>query len=152
MIAADFDANCINSFYNELKKSGEKNILPLIIDLTKPSPGIGLNNTERISFIDRLDVDLVLALALIHHLAIGKNIPFDRIAEFFSKVCRHLVIEFVPKTDEKIVQMLLGKKDIYSSYDYESFDLAFQKYFTILEKSPIGQSGRILYSMRKHES
>ena len=74
-IAADLDPLCINNLYREIRKTGEKNIQPLIIDLSDPSPAIGVNSEERNSFISRLHVDLVLALALIHHLAIGKNIP-----------------------------------------------------------------------------
>ena len=115
-IAADFDPYCINKLYNEIKTGGEKNILPVIIDLSNPTPAIGVNNEERNSFLNRLDTDLVLALALIHHLAIGKNIPFEKIAAMFSSITQYLIIEFVPKEDEKTQLMLTNKKDIYSGY------------------------------------
>jgi|CXWL01.1.fsa_nt_gi ribosomal protein L11 methylase PrmA len=151
VIATDFDAFCINSLYNEIKKSGEKNILPLILDLSKPSPAIGVNNEERNSFIHRSNVDLALALALVHHLAIGKNIPFRKIADFFGQVCNHLVIEFVPKTDEKIQLMLCSKEDIYSQYNEENFLAQFQKHFSIKEKIIIAGSERTLYLMKKNE-
>ena len=107
--------------YNQIKVSGEKNIQPLIIDLSNPSPAIGVNNEERNSFIKRTNVDLALALALIHHLAIGKNIPFEMIADLFQRIGRYLIIEFVPKEDEKIQLMLTGKKDIYTSYTRRKF-------------------------------
>lgn len=151
VIATDFDAFCINILYKTIKKSGEKNILPLIIDLSKPSPAIGVNNKERDSFIQRTSVDMALALALIHHLAIGKNIPFEKIADFFSRICTYLIIEFVPKSDDKIRLMLDGKKDIYTQYTEEEFIAAFNKYFTTEDKKVIPGSERTICLMKKNE-
>ena len=150
-IAADFDPYCINKLYNHVKKSGEKNIQPLIVDLSNPSPGTGVNNEERSPFISRLHVDLVLALALIHHLFIGKNIPFEMIAVFFQKISPTLIIEFVPKEDEKVQFMLKNKKDIFTFYTTENFEKAFGKYFRLVNKELITGSGRTLYLLAKHE-
>ena len=151
VVAADFDASCINNLYTEIKKSGIKDITPVIIDLSNPSPNIGVNNMERDSYINRTKVDLVLALAIIHHLSIGKNIPFEKAVEFFQRICCHLIIEFVPKTDEKVQLMLTDKKDIYAKYDEENFVSAFNKYFTIDAKEMIADSGRKLFLMTKKE-
>lgn len=150
-IATDFDAYCINSLYKTIKKSGEKNVLPLIIDLSKPSPAIGVNNEERDSFIQRTSVDMAFALALIHHLAIGRNIPFEKMADFLSRICHHLIIEFVPKSDEKIRLMLTGKNDIYTQYSEGNFITAFNKYFTTEDKKAIPGSERTIYLMKKNE-
>ncbi|TMI74445.1 MAG: SAM-dependent methyltransferase [Bacteroidetes bacterium] len=151
VVAADFDPYCINRLYNKIKETKERNIQPLVIDLANPSPGTGVNNEERTSFINRLNTDLVLALALIHHLAIGKNIPFDRIAELFGQTCKNLVIEFVPKDDEKIQLMLSQKKDIYTGYTEENFRKALERYFIIIDKASIPGSGRILFLLTKNE-
>jgi ribosomal protein L11 methylase PrmA len=148
-LSADFDPYCINTLYLEIKKSGEKKIQPLIIDLADPSPTMGVNNKERASFSDRTRVDLSLALALIHHLAIGKNIPFELIASFLSPLSKHLIIEFVPKADEKVQLMLSGKKDIYVNYDESHFEQAFKRYYNIVNKENIAGSGRILYLMTR---
>ena len=150
-IAADFDPYCINKLYNQLKAGKEKNIQPLIVDLSNPSPAIGVNNKERTSFISRLNVDLALALALVHHLVIGKNIPFEMIADLFQKICSTLIIEFVPKEDEKLQLMLGGKKDIYPGYTSENFEKAFANYFRLVNKETITGSGRTLYLMTRHE-
>ena len=150
-ITTDFDAYCINHLYNEIKKNRLQNIQPLILDLSAPSPAIGVNNEERNSFIDRCKIDLVMALALIHHLAIGKNIPFEMVADLFSRIGKNLIIEFVPKEDEKIKIMLNQKKDIYTSYTQENFENAFKGYFDIKAKQAINSSGRTLYLMSKHE-
>ena len=148
-IAADFDPGCINSLYIQLKKSGEKNIQPLILDLANPSPATGFNNEERKSFLQRMDSELVLALALIHHLAIGKNVPLDMIANFFSRISQHLIIEFIPKEDEKIQLMLKSRKDIFDQYNEKNFEQYFTRLFTIESKEPIEGSGRILYFMKR---
>lgn len=150
-LAADFDPYCINSLYNEIKKKTEHNLQPLVIDLANPSPAIGVNNEERASFSGRLRVDLVLALALIHHLAIGKNIPFGMIASFLKPLGRYLIIEFVPKMDDKVQLMLTAKKDIYTDYTQANFEAAFKDYYSITSKENIAGSNRVLYLMTRNE-
>lgn len=150
-IAADADPYCINRLYAEIKAGSEKKIQPLIIDLSNPSPAVGMNNEERVSFISRLRSDLVIALALIHHLAVGKNIPLEMTAEFFSRVSPWLIIEFVPKEDEKVQQMLSQKKNIYGNYTPDNFEKAFTKYFSIQKKALIEGSVRTVYLMKRNE-
>lgn len=147
-IAADLDPFCINGLYNKIKISKEGNIQPIVADFSYPSPAVGFNNNERSSLISRLHVDLSLALALIHHLAIGKNIPLHMIADFLKNISKTLIIEFVPKTDEKVRMMLSGKKDIYVSYTQKNFEEVFRQCFRIDRIQPIAESGRILYLMR----
>ena len=149
-IAADSDHSSINRLYQKIKKEKEKNILPLLIDLANPSSAIGLNNKERMSFTERTSCDVGMALALLHHLAIGKNIPLEKIAELFASLVGHLVVEFIPKSDEKIRFMLQQKKDIYHAYNEENFVHSFEKYFSVQKKHAIGDSGRILYMMKRH--
>ena len=148
-VAADFDHTSINKLYQKTKKENERNILPLVIDLANPSPAVGLNNKERISFIKRTNVDLSLALAFIHHLFIGKNIPFDKICESIKNITNYLIIEFIPKRDEKVQFMLKQKKDIYQGYTEENFVKVFEKYFFIQRKQEIAESGRVLYQMKR---
>ena len=100
--------------------------------------------------MNRTKADLVMALALLHHLAIGKNIPFSMIADMFHHLGQTLIIEFIPKDDEKVKLMLTGKKDIYKEYNEEIFLTAFEKYFSIAEKVTIPGSQRILFLMRKN--
>jgi 2-polyprenyl-3-methyl-5-hydroxy-6-metoxy-1,4-benzoquinol methylase len=149
-VATDFDPLCINNLYAEIKKNNQQYLQPLVIDLSNPSPAIGVNNTERLSFISRTKVDLAMALAVIHHLAIGKNIPLEKIASLFNQVGGYLIIEFVPKDDEKIQFMLKSKEDIYTHYTEENFESAFIKHFTIQNKQKVGSSGRTLYLMKRN--
>lgn len=153
-ISSDADPFCIDEMYRQVRKNNEQNIHPLVIDLANPSPAIGLNNRERSSFIERISgTELVMALALIHHLAIGKNIPFSLLAEFFSGITgKWLLVEFVPKSDEKVKLLLSGRKDIFGSYQEANFEEAFLAYFRVLEKENVAGSGRTLYLMIKNEN
>ena len=151
-IATDADPYCINNLYDGIKKSKEKNLQPLIMDLANPSPAAGVNNEERSSFSERANFDLVLALALLHHLAIGKNIPFERIAGFIQHTAKNLIIEFIPKEDEKVQLMLSRKKDIYSNYHEIAFVKAFEKYYAVVDRQMIPGSGRTLFLMKRNEN
>ena len=149
VLAVDSDSRCINNLYQSIKGEKLTNILPLIIDFSNPSPAIGFNNTERSSFDQRAKSDLVLALALIHHLVIGKNIPLTELAAHFASMAPQLIIEFVPKEDEKVKQLLSGRADIFSTYDAASFEAFFSRYYKILAKELIPGTTRILYSLAR---
>lgn len=144
-IATDSDSVCIESMYQK----NDKNILPLIIDFALPTPAIGWNNTERNSFWQRCNVELILALALVHHLAIGKNISFKMIAEKLATSCKYLIIEFIPKTDKNVQLMLQNKKDIFDDYSQEKFENSFLKYFVIESQELVSDSGRTIYLFQK---
>lgn len=148
-ISFDIDFNAVEQNYSIVKSNNETNILPLLLDLTNPSPAIGFANKERDNFATRYKCDTILALALIHHLAISNNLPFENIASFFAELTNYLIIEFVPKSDSK-VQILLGsRKDIFANYTEEQFELVFSKHFEIIEKHSISDSLRKVYLMRR---
>ncbi|MGV3529534.1 MAG: hypothetical protein ACO1OO_11610 [Flavisolibacter sp.] len=147
-ISADLDHFSINNLYRRIKKEGINNLHPILLELSHPSPAVGLNNTERSAFFDRVNGDVVLALALIHHLCIGKNIPFEDAVQLFKKTGDWLIIEFVPKTDEKVQQMLAQKRDVYDRYTQEAFESVFQQSYSIEDRQAVGHSGRTLYLMK----
>ena len=149
VIAIDSDADCIDSLYNHCKQTGNTNILPLMIDICQPTPSTGWRNEERSSFLNRCKVDMVLALAIIHHLVIGKNVSLQKVAETFSTLTQYLVIEFVPKEDEKVKQMLLHRKDIFPYYTVKAFEDIFGSFFEILQKVRVGETERVLFLMKK---
>lgn len=148
IISADFDELAIEKNYNRFKESDKKNIVPLIIDVFNPTPAIGWDNTERMSFSERCKADTVLALALIHHIAIGNNVPLATIAEFLAKLGKHLIIEFVPKPDSQVQRMLATRNDIFPDYEQQQFEKAFSEYFQIIEQENIKESERVLYLMK----
>ena len=149
-IAFDIDPMAIETYYNHIKQEKISNVLPLIMDLTNPSPSTGWNNEERMSFSQRPRPDTILALGLIHHLAISNNLPFAKVAEFLSELCQNLVIEFVPKTDSQVKKLLESRKDVFPGYDEENLEKEFSVFFTIIAKERIRDSERVLYLMKKN--
>ncbi len=149
-ISFDVDPIAVEKNYLESLEKKETNILPLLLDLINPSPGIGWEHQERSAFMERGPVDAVLALALIHHLAISNNLPLDRIAKFFQDICSSLVIEFVPKSDSQVQKLLATREDIFPDYTREAFENTFGKYFTLQSSVKIKDSERVLYCMRRN--
>lgn len=149
VLAADIDPYCINRLYLQRRQERASGILPLVQDLAFPTPAIGQNNEERTSFTARADADLVMGLALIHHLAIGKQLRFDQIADFMSKVSSYLILEFVPAEDEKAQQILKQQTRPFPEYTPDNFEAAFSVHFDILKKEIIQDSPRTLYLFRK---
>ena len=148
-ISCDMDPACVEKNYLECVKKREAHLLPLLLDLTNPSPSLGWENQERISFLRRRPGDAVLALALVHHLAISNNLSFHKIAEFFDQICKWLIIEFVPKQDSQVRRLLLTREDIFPNYTQEVFEKEFCKYFTLLSKVRIRQTERTMYWMKR---
>jgi len=146
-LAFDVDPGAVSQNYIQVRKDRDQHLLPLVIDLTNPSPGLGWGHRERQSLMDRGPVDLVLALALVHHMAISNNVPLPKLALFFHEICRHLIIEFVPKSDSQVQRLLRSREDIFDDYTIAGFEVAFQPYFKIVEKQPVPESERILYLM-----
>lgn len=146
-ISVDGDHFAVSKLYHSIKGNND-NIYPLLIDLSNPSPAIGFANEERAAFTERASSDLAVALAFIHHLAIEKNIPFQRIAQWCRELGRVLIIEFVPITDEKVRLMLQRKQHTFDWYTKTNFEEAFSPYFEILESVKIDSSERILYMMK----
>ena len=149
VIATDADSRCISRLYDEVKNNNIENILPLILDISNPSPAIGFHNRERAAFHDRFKTDMVAALALVHHLVIGKNISMPALAEYFNSIAPELIIEFVPKEDEKVKQMLSSRPDTFPDYTQAMFEEAFFQYFQCISKKHIPNTHRVLYFMKK---
>ena len=149
VISADIDPAAVEVNYRLVRENKEQNLLPLVLDLTNPSPAIGWENRERDSFLQRGPVDVVLALALVHHLAISNNVPLKRVAEFFAKCGKWLIIEFVPKSDSQVQRLLRSRKDIFGEYTREGFEKSFGQWYTIIESSAIRDSARWLYLMKQ---
>jgi hypothetical protein len=123
------------------------NLLPLVLDLTSPSPGIGWANEERMTLEQRGPADLLLALAVTHHLAIGNNVPLPAVADYFAKLGRRAIVEFVPKGDPMVQQMLRAREDVFTDYGQDAFEQAFAARFVIEERVPVAPSERVLYLM-----
>jgi 2-polyprenyl-3-methyl-5-hydroxy-6-metoxy-1,4-benzoquinol methylase len=148
VVSFDIDPNAVEKNYLTVKHQKEINILPLVLDLTNPSPSLGWANRERKSLIERGPADLVLSLALIHHLAISNNVPLSELAEFFASIGHYLIMEFVPKGDSKVDKLLATREDIFPDYHIEGFEAAFSSRFQVIAKHPVQGSKRTMYLLK----
>ena len=146
-VASDIDPAAVEFNYLECRKRDDELLLPLLMDLTNPSPALGWGHDERMSFLDRGPADAVLALALIHHLAISNNVPLPKLAEFFQRAGRALIIEFVPKEDSQVQRLLATREDVFPDYRQDKFEEAFAEYFRIETQQAVEGSERTLYLM-----
>jgi hypothetical protein len=149
VLSHDIDEVVVDRNYRQMTAEGETTLIPLLLDLTNPSPGLGWANNERTAFLDRREVDVGMALALIHHIAISNNVPLTRIAAMFHKICRSLIIEFVPKSDSQVRRLLATREDIFPHYTEEGFEAAFSGFFDIADSVSIEGSERTLYLMKR---
>lgn len=148
-VSFDIDPACVENNYRKVKSSNEKHLLPLFQDLINPSPGIGWANCERNPLSLRGPTDMVMALALIHHLVISNNVQLLMVAQYFATLCIWLIIEFVPKEDTQVQKLLTTRIDIFDKYVVDHFEVEFERYFKIVKKSQIKDSCRRLYLMKK---
>ncbi|HEU4954945.1 MAG TPA: class I SAM-dependent methyltransferase [Gemmatimonadales bacterium] len=147
VIAFDIDPAAVERNYRGVRASNEEGILPLLADLANPSPALGWAHRERRSLEQRGPADALLALALVHHLAIGRNVPLERIAEYFARLGRALVIEFVPKSDTQVQRLLRSREDVFVDYHREGFEAAFGRHFRIEAAESVTGSERTMYAM-----
>jgi hypothetical protein len=147
VVSFDLDPAAVERNYRRVRNQRETAILPLLVDLVNPSPAQGWGGQERLSLEQRGPADALLALALIHHLAIGHNLPLERIASYFARLGRVLIIEFVPKSDPQVTRLLLSRPDIFPAYTKEGFEKAFSRYFRIEAAVQVADSLRWLYHM-----
>ncbi len=148
-VCFDIDPAAVEMNYLSVKAQKAQNLLPLVMDLTQPSPAIGWANAERQSMAERGSPDIVMALALIHHLSIGNNLPLSHTAAWFASLAPFLIIEFVPKIDSQVQVLLTTRKDIFTEYTQPDFEEVYSRFFTLVEKVQIPQSERIMYLWKR---
>ena len=149
VVAFDVDPAAVDRAYRRLAEAKEQRILPLVMDLTNPSPSLGWAHAERPSLAARADADCVLALALVHHLAIGNNVPLPDIAAFLARLAPWVVLEFVPKEDPQTQRLLRSREDVFGAYDARGFEQAVAPYFDIVRRDAVSGTDRTLYLLRR---
>lgn len=149
VVAFDVDPAAVERSYQAARAEGGSSLLPLVLDLANPTPGLGWAGEERDAWLRRGPADVVLALALVHHLAIGNNVPLDAVAALLAQAGRTLLIEFVPKDDEQVQRLLRSRRDVFPGYTRQGFEAAFATRFRTLRSDAIEGSGRRMYLMER---
>jgi ribosomal protein L11 methylase PrmA len=150
VLAFDIDPAAAERNYRQLRAEGRTDILPLILDVANPSPGIGWAGRERPSLLERADPDVILALALVHHLAISRNVPLPMLIDLFADLAPFAIVEFVPKEDPMVRRLLATRQDVFEDYSLEGFRAAARGRFEIVTESTIEESPRVLFLLRRH--
>lgn len=153
VVAVDADHLAIEHLYRDLKDEQSLTILPLVGNLTDPSPGLGWRHRERQTLEKRSRPDLILALALVHHLSIGRNVPLLDLVEWFASFEADLVIEFVAPEDAMVEQLLRNRDKLDFGYTQERFEACVANHFVIAETEVLQSGTRTIYYLRpKHSS
>lgn len=145
VIGMDIDPLAIEFFYQNLKKTRVTTILPLINNLADPSPGLGWMNLERKILKDRGKPNLVLCLALIHHVVLSANIPLNDFIQWLASLEGALIIEYVTKEDPMVKVLLQNKEDNFSDYNQEYFENSLKTFFDIQNSQKMESGTRIIY-------
>ncbi len=148
-VAWDIDQAAVEKAYLWVKESKATHLLPLIQDFSNPSPSIGWGQSERDGLMERGPADVLLVLALVHHLAIANNVPLSWIADFLSSLGRWVIVEFVPKEDSQVQRMLSSREDVFPNYTQKGFEDAISGFFEQVAKEGIPGTSRTLYLLRR---
>ncbi|HUF17398.1 MAG TPA: methyltransferase [Thermoanaerobaculia bacterium] len=149
VLAIDADALAVDLLYRQLRSEKQEGLLPLTMNLTDPSPGLGWRGAERQTIIERSKPDLVLALALIHHLVIGANVPLPEVVSWLASLDSDLVIEFVSREDAMVRKLLKNKRDNYDDYSKEELEKSLTTHFKIENSITLESGTRTIYACRR---
>jgi len=147
VVAMDADPDVVELLYARVRDADSR-ILPLVMDLRNPSPDQGWDERERAGLTSRGRADVVLALALVHHLRMSGNIPLRLFVRWLARLGRRCIVEFVPKTDPQARRLLAWRDDVYDDYEAAAFEATLRERFVIEERYELPGSTRVLYSAR----
>ncbi|HET7450725.1 MAG TPA: hypothetical protein VFJ78_09020 [Gaiellaceae bacterium] len=150
VVALDLDVAAVERHYLRVRES-RADVLPLVMDLRNPSPALGWAHRERMSLAERGPSDLVLALALVHHLVLAGNVPLRHVASYLAVLGTHAIVEFVPYDDPQAQRLVATRGSPEHAYTRQAFEQAFGESFAISSASPVGSSGRTIYSMTRRD-
>jgi len=145
VLALDADHLAVDRMYGALKREGNDTILPLLADVADPSPGLGWRGLERNPLGDRGAPDLILCLALIHHVVIGRNIQIAEFVAWLAGFGADVVVEFVGHGDPMVDKLLRNRSGQDIDYSAEALELALARHFKTTTHEALGSGSRTLY-------
>lgn len=149
VISIDGDPKAIERLYLAEKQRGTSKLLPLVVNLGNVSPAQGWRGAERKTLEQRGQPDLVLCLALIHHMVIAANIPMDEFIGWLHDLGGDLVIEFVTAEDDMVRMLLRNKVNQYKDYTTENFERLVAPLFETVASQPLKGGHRRIYYLRR---
>ncbi len=149
VVSLEMDPSAVEIHWQETRKLGLQHVLPILNDFSNPTPAQGWAHEERDSLRDRGPADVALALALVHHLAIGNNTPLPSVAAWLASIARTLVVEWIPKEDPMVQRLLASRVDIFDGYTTEGFEAAVAEHFQVVRREPLSDSIRTVYLLER---
>ena len=149
VVSVDADQGPVELLYRDLRGEGNEQILTLTMNLADPSPGLGWRGLERKALPERGKPDLVLALALVHHVAISANVPVKEFVDWLASLGSAVVIEFPTREDPMVKQLLAPKRDgLHPDYELEFFERTLKDAFEVERSERLESGTRVLYYAR----
>jgi SAM-dependent methyltransferase len=147
VVAVDSDDVVVDRLYRDLRRDGERRILPLVVDLADPSPALGWRSRERSAFVERVRADVVLCLAVVHHLALTNTVPLDEIVALLGDLGAPLVVEFAHHDDPMAARLLARKRPgVFGHYHRTNWEAALERHMTVHRSETLPGGTRTLYS------
>jgi hypothetical protein len=148
VLALDLDPSTVELLYRDLAAEGNEQILPLVMNLTDPSPGLGWRGLERKAWTERGEPELILALALLHHVSITGNVPVRQFVDWLASLHSHVVIEFMTREDPMVKRLLAAKRVQHEDYERDFFERCAGEVFDVERTQELPSGTRILYSLK----
>lgn len=150
VVSVDSDHECVERLYLRLHDRGDRKILPLFMNLANPSPNQGWAGTERLSFDNRNKPDLILGLALIHHICLSSNVPIPDFLDWLAATEAKLIIEFVDRDDRMVREMLSRKSETHEAYNLQCFERELERRYEVIRSMPLKNGARKIYECVPH--
>ena len=149
VVALEGDTGVVDALFRSLADEGPPNVLPLVVDLADPSPSLGWRARERRPLWERGRPDLVLALALVHHLAIARNVPLAELLDWLRSLEAELVVEWVDPRDPMAARLLAAKREgLHDDYTRDVFERLLGERFDVKAHEELADGSRVLFHAR----
>ena len=153
VVAVDYDPPCVGAIWRRAREKN-LNILPLVVDLARPSAAAGWRNRECPAFLERATgaFDCVFILAAIHHLLVTERVPLEEIISLMAQLTADLVVvEFVVPEDAMFRRLTRGREHLHANLDHAVFETACRQHFDIARTTHLAGTHRWLYLLRKKD-
>jgi ribosomal protein L11 methylase PrmA len=154
VVAVDADPVAVGRAF-EAAEAAHLDVLPLVVNIARPVPALGWRNRECPSFLDRARgrFDMVLLLAVLHHLFVSERIPMPEVLELVSELTNSwAVIEFVGPEDEMFRRIASGREGLFVDLTQATFETACRRWFEVVRCESVPNGHRWLYLLRKKAS